>query len=69
MPASIKMNLLNPNSNFKQMMMAAASASALQNNNNNNNNNNNRRSPMLSGPMIKRVHGVQPGCGSCGRSH
>jgi hypothetical protein len=68
MPATIKMNILNSNSNsnFKQMMMVAAAASASQNNNNNNNN---KRSPMLSGPMIKRVHGVQPGCGSCGRSH
>ena len=64
MPASIKMNLLNSNFNFKQMI----AASALQNNINNNNNNN-KRTPMLSGPMIRRIHGVQAGCGSCGRSH
>ena len=55
----MKMNLANPN------VMNAKIMSSLQQ----------KKSksvapaptPSLGGPMIGRIHNIQPGCGSCGR--
>ena len=60
MPVRIKMNLANPNLQFRQNMAAYAYAAA---------------SPAVHAPrltalnasMIDRVHKTKPGCSACGK--
>jgi len=62
MPASIKMTLDNGNPTIRQLAvlsynanLASVPKSSAQLN------------APLSAPMVKRIHNVKPGCGSCGR--
>ena len=62
MPASIKMSLSNGNPTRTQLAvlsyyanLATIPKSTAQLN------------APLSAPMVKRIHNVKPGCGSCGR--
>jgi hypothetical protein len=62
MPASIKMSLSNGHPTRTQIAvlsynanLAAIPKSSAQLN------------APLSAPMVKRIHNVKPGCGSCGR--
>lgn len=62
MPASIKMSLSNGNPTRTQLAVLTynANLTAIP------------KSPAplnapLSAPMVKRIHNVKPGCGSCGR--
>jgi hypothetical protein len=62
MPASIKMSLSNGNPTNAQLAilsytsnLASLPKSSAQLN------------APLSAPMVKRIHNVKPGCGSCGR--
>ncbi len=62
MPASIKMSLSNGHPTRTQLAvlshnanLAAIPSSPAQVN------------APLSAPMVKRIHNVKPGCGSCGR--
>lgn len=62
MPASIKMSLSNGNPTNAQLAILSytANLAAVP------------KSPAklnapLSAPMVKRIHNVKPGCGSCGR--
>lgn len=62
MPASIKMSLSNGNPTRTQLAVLSYNAnlapipkSSAQLN------------APLTAPMVKRIHNVKPGCGSCGR--
>jgi hypothetical protein len=62
MPASIKMSLSNGNPTSTQLAilsynanLASVPKSSAQIN------------APLTAPMVKRIHNVKPGCGSCGR--
>jgi hypothetical protein len=62
MPASIKMSLSNGNHTNAQLAILSynANLAAIP------------KSPAqlnapLTAPMVKRIHNVKPGCGSCGR--
>jgi hypothetical protein len=62
MPATIKMSLSNGNPTRTQLAVLSynANLAAIP------------KSPAqinapLSAPMVKRIHNVKPGCGSCGR--
>ena len=57
MPARIRMNLVNPNDQFRQNMASYAPVSVAQT----------PRLVALNASMIDRVHKARPGCSACGK--